>query len=423
MADIRKPIPVEKAIEYVWEYRLNGEAEYISINDCDNRRLAEDIIANHPVPPFPKSPYDGFALRSDDTVEASRDNPVTFEVVEHIGAGEVPEKKLHKGQATRIMTGAKIPEDADCIAMFEICDTYEHENSSYMSIKRKMEPNQNIIEEGSEVAKGEKLINQGTLINPGTKAILATFGYNRVKVAKKPVIGVIATGTELLDVDEELQPGKIRNSNAYMITSQIIRAGAAYKYFGKLEDELNTSYEMIKQALNEVDILITTGGVSVGDFDLMPAIYEKLGAEVLFNKVAMRPGSVTTVAAADGKLLYGLSGNPSACYVGFELFARPVVQHYLFNEMPFLRRVKAILADDFSKPNPFTRFVRSYITYENGNVHANLSGIDKSNVVTSLAHCNSLMVLPGGTRGFKAGDEVEAMLLEDNQGQAGFLAE
>src|SRR5699024_5835801 len=164
---------------------------------------------------------------------------------------------------------------------------------------------------------------------------------------KKPVVGIIATGSELLDVDEPLAPGKIRNSNAYMIASQVIRAGGDYRYFGKLVDEFDQSYRMIKTKLEEVDMLITTVGVSVVDFHLMPAIYEKLGPQVLFNKVAIRPGSVTTVAVKDGKLLFGLSGNPSACYVGFELFARPIIRHALYSETPFLQRIKATLAEDF----------------------------------------------------------------------------
>src|SRR5699024_3671798 len=176
-----------------------------------------------------------------------------------------------------------------------------------------------------------------------------------------------ATGTELLDVDEELEPGKIRNSNAYMTASQILRAGADYLYLGKLADNLESSYHTIKNSLDKVDILITTGGVSVGDFDLMPEIYNRLNANILFNKVAMRPGSVTTVAKKGNQLLFGLSGNPSACYVGFELFTRPVIQKLLGVQTPYLQRTKAILAEDFPKYNPFTRFVRSYITYtENG---------------------------------------------------------
>ncbi|WP_099157894.1 gephyrin-like molybdotransferase Glp [Virgibacillus ndiopensis] len=420
MVEMRKPIPIHEAVSKVMNYSKLGSVENVPINECDSRRIAEPIIAKHPIPPFNKSPYDGFALRSVDTEQASLHNPVEFEVIEHTGAGFVPTKKLQKGQATRIMTGAQIPEGADCVAMFEICQTYERDNKNYMTIKRTMKKGQNIIDKGSEVALDETLIEAGTYINPGVKALLATFGYSEVPVAKKPVVGVIATGTELLDVHEELQPGKIRNSNAYMITSQIKRAGGKVIYFGKLADEFDSSYDTIEKALHEVDILITTGGVSVGDFDLMPAIYEKLGADVLFNKVAMRPGSVTTVAVRGEQLLFGLSGNPSACYVGFELFVRPIIHRLLYSEKPFLKCIDATLLEEFPKPNPFTRFVRSYLEFERGKVCVRLAGMDKSNVVTSLAHTNGLMVLPGGTRGYKSGADVEVLLLNEHEGQQEF---
>ncbi|MFD1039040.1 gephyrin-like molybdotransferase Glp [Virgibacillus byunsanensis] len=420
MVEVRKPIPVEEAVHQVMNHRIEGSEEVVLLHHSDNRRLAESVVAKHPVPSFDKSPYDGFAFRSEDTIDASLDNPVSFEVIEHIGAGQVPTKVIHKNQAIRIMTGAQIPEGADCVAMFEICRTFKENGIDFMSIKRKMRPDQNIIKEGSEVTNGETLVKVGALINPGVKALLATFGYHKVTVAKKPVVGVIATGTELLDVEEELQPGKIRNSNAYMIASQIIRAGGEYNYLGKLADEFDSSYQTIKKALDEVDILITTGGVSVGDFDLMPAIYEKLGADVLFNKVAMRPGSVTTVAVRGNQLLFGLSGNPSACYVGFELFVRPILHHMLFSDNPYLKRIKATLVDPFPKPNPFTRFVRSYVSYENKEVLAHLAGMDKSNVVSSLAHTTGLMVLPGGTRGFEPGTDVELLLLNEADTQREF---
>lgn len=420
MVEMRKPIPVEQAVEEVMNYRWLGKKEKISFHDCDNRRLAEPIIATNNVPSFDKSPYDGFALRSVDTADASIHTPVEFEIVEHIGAGQIATKELGKGQATRIMTGAQIPAGADCIAMFEVCKAYEKDNQAYMSIERIMKENQNIIKMGSEVPKEELIIEAGTLINPGVKALLATFGYDEVTVARKPIVGVFATGSELLDVDEDLEPGKIRNSNAYMIASQIKQSGAECHYFGKLADEFNFSYQTIINTLDKVDILITTGGVSVGDFDLMPAIYDKLEAEVLFNKVAMRPGSVTTVAVRGDQLLFGLSGNPSACYVGFELFVRPILQYYLFNNKPFLKRITATLADEFPKPNPFTRFVRSYIVYENGIVFVRLAGMDKSNVVSSLAHTTCLLELPGGTKGFEAGSKVEVLLLNDMEGQETF---
>lgn len=420
MVEMRRPIPVDEAVRKVMEHKKDGQMEKVTIFDCDNRRLAESIAATHPIPSFDKSPYDGFALRSADTHNASMKNPVEFEIIEHIGAGYVPTKKLQTFQATRIMTGAKIPDGADCVAMFEICKTYERDGKNYMSIKRTMKSGQNIVEEGSETKLGEVLAEKGTVINPGVKALLATFGYSEVPVAKKPLIGVIATGTELLEVDEDLEPGKIRDSNAYMISAQIKRAGGDVKYYGKLADDLELSFNTISQALEEVDYLITTGGVSVGDFDYMPEIYQRLGAEVLFNKVAMRPGSVTTIAVAGDKMLFGLSGNPSACYVGFELFARPVIQHYLCSDKPFLQRIQASLLDDFPKPNPFSRFVRSYVAYHDGKVGVRLAGIDKSNVVTSLANTDSLMVLPGGTRGYKTGDDVDVLLLNEEKGQAEF---
>lgn len=420
MVKMRKPMAIDEAIAKVMAHSKLGETEAVPIDLCDDRRLAKPVITKHPVPPFDKSPYDGFAFQSADTADAATASPVEFEIVEHVGAGYVPKKKLARKQATRIMTGAQIPEGADCIAMFEICKEFKRDGKDYISLKRKMQPDQNVIRKGSEIGQGIELVAKGTSINPGVKALLATFGYHSVQVVKKPVVGIFATGTELLDVDEELQPGKIRNSNAYMIMSQIKRAGAEPLYFGKLVDELEPSFAAIKDSLAKVDILITTGGVSVGDFDLMPAIYEKLHATVLFNKVAMRPGSVTTVAAIGDKLLFGLSGNPSACYVGFELFTRPIIQSFLLNEKPFSKRSKAILADDFSKPNPFTRFVRGIHFIENGQVQVGLAGIDKSNVVTSLAFTNGLMVLPGGTRGYTKGAMVDVLWLDDREGQATF---
>ncbi|WP_077622200.1 gephyrin-like molybdotransferase Glp [Sediminibacillus massiliensis] len=420
MVEKRKPIPVEKAVDLVMDRKIQGNTEIVSLEQADNRRLAEEIIATHPIPPFNKSPYDGFAFRSEDTEGASKDSPAVFEVVERIGAGSRASRSLKPGQAVRIMTGAELPQDADCVAMFEICNSFTDEGKDYMSLKRKMEPGQNVIATGSETAANEKLVEKGTIINPGVKALLATFGYATVKVVRKPVVGVFATGSELLDVDQELEPGKIRNSNAYMIASQIGRAGGEVKYYGKLEDDFQTSYQAVNKAWKEVDFLVTTGGVSVGDFDLLPDIYKKMEAKVLFNKVGMRPGSVTTAAEKDGKLLFGLSGNPSACYVGFELFVRPLLRSFLLEEKPYAKMAEAELEIDFPKPNPFTRFVRSAIDFQGGKIRVKPVGMDKSAVVTSLAFTNALMILPGSTRGYQAGDKVSVLLIDNLEGQKSF---
>ena len=203
-----------------------------------------------------------------------------------------------------------------------------------------------------------------------------------------------------------------------MIMAQIERVGAEVRFYGNLPDELDTCFEAITKVLPDVDMLITTGGVSVGDYDLLPEIYEKLGAEVLFNKIAMRPGSVTTVAQYNEKLLFGLSGNPSACYVGFELLTRPIIRKMLFTDQPHLRKETAVLQANFPKANPFTRFVRSALSVSDGRLVVKPNGMDKSNIVMSLAGANSFIVLPGGTRGFEVGEEVDVLLLEDTDGSS-----
>jgi molybdopterin molybdotransferase len=416
MVERRKPIPVEDAVKKVMSFARTGFIEEVSIDHCFGRFLAEDLKADHDVPPFNRSPYDGFAIRSIDSQEANLENEVEFEVIDEIGAGFVTNRKVAPFQAVRIMTGAQMPVECDAVVMLELTKEYERNGTKFMSIKRSFKSGDNISFQGEDTSKGTTLVKKGTFINPGVKALLATFGYNKVKVAKKPVVGIYATGTELLDVDEALVPGKIRNSNSHMITAQIERAGAIPKYFGKLPDDFDLCYTSIKNAIEEVDVFITTGGVSVGDYDYLPAIYEKLGAQVLFNKIAMRPGSVTTVAQLGGKLLFGLSGNPSACYVGFELYVRPVLRTALYSAKPHLEKVTAKLGEDFKKPNPFTRFVRSKISFCEGRVLVSPSGVDKSNIVSSIASANALMVLPGGTRGYVKGDMVDILLLEDQEG-------
>ncbi|PKG25509.1 molybdopterin molybdotransferase MoeA [Niallia nealsonii] len=414
----RFPILVEDAIKRVMEYKKEGAKEFVSIFDSNGRYICEDITASHDVPRFDRSSYDGFALRSVDTMHASEDNPTELEIIDEIGAGQVSNKRIGRYQGIRIMTGAMLPNDADTVVMFEKTVELKKDNKTYIKINHVLNKGENISFQGEDTKKGTVLILKGTKINPGIVALLATFGIERVPVAKKPIIGVFATGTELLEVHEELEEGKIRNSNAYMIMAQIERAGAIPRYFGKLPDILETSYEAIYCTIDSIDILITTGGVSVGDYDLLPDIYRKMGAEVLFNKIAMRPGSVTTVAQLNGKLLFGLSGNPSACYVGFELFTNPIIKSFLFSQNPYLPIVDAVLREDFPKANPFTRLIRSKVCVVNGKLETRTSGVDKSNIVSSLAFANCLTILPGGDSGYKCGDMVKVILLEEESGSS-----
>lgn len=408
MVEKRNPIPVSEAVERVLKHALPLGAEKVELEESYGRILAEPIVARNDVPPFNRSPYDGYAIRSQDSEGASGDNRIAFTVIDHIGAGEVSAKKLKAQEAIRLMTGAQLPEGADAVVMFE----QAIESKDSITIRKAFETWENVSMQGEDVQKDEVVIDSGNFINPGTMALLATFGYTHVSVAKQPVIGILSTGTELLAVSDKLLPGKIRNSNGPMIVAQLKRMGLRCKMYGMSIDKLDESYEVVKKAAAETDCLITTGGVSVGDFDFLPAIYERLNAEVLFNKVAMRPGSVTTVAVADGRYLFGLSGNPSACFTGFELFVRPALLKMMGGGKLYLPQTKAKLGEEFSKANPFTRFIRA--SYNGETVTP--AGFNKSNAVSSIARGNALIVLPGSTRGFHLGDVVDVLLLGVEEG-------
>lgn len=416
--DIRKPIQVNEAITKVMNFAIEGRAYYVPIEKSYGFFLGEDLVADHFIPQFDRSLYDGFAVQSKDTLLATCTHPVKFEVIGEIAAGQVFPETVKAMQAVRIMTGAPIPNECDAVEMLEAVEELTLNRKLYIQVKRTLHAGTNISFTGEDIRKGVVLAAKGTYINPGIVALLATFGYKKVPVSKKPRIGILSTGSELLELDEPLKPGKIRNSNAYMIISQVIRAGGEPVYLGQCLDDFETCYRKVLEGMEETDMVITTGGVSVGDYDYVPAIYDKLGANILFNKIAMRPGSVTTVAEKSGKLLFGLSGNPSACYVGFELFARPVIRTFLHASKPLLKKEIAILDTDFPKSNPFDRFVRGYLSYQNGKLVATPVGLDKSNIVSSLVEANILIELSGGNRKYEQGKEVSILLLEDQEGMA-----
>lgn len=404
----RNPISVAEAVFRVIERARQTGTESVALADSYGRILVQPLTATHDVPHFTRSPYDGFAIRSADTAGASGEHRISFTVVDHIGAGEISSVTIGAFEAVRLMTGAAIPAGADAVVMFEQAASADNR----FTIRKAFAPQENLSLQGEDMKAGETVNPAGSFINPGTVALLATFGYGHVHVARRPVVGILSTGTELLDVNSPLEPGKIRNSNGPMIAAQLTRMGIPFKMYDSAADQLEECLLTVRKALSETDCLITTGGVSVGDYDYLPEIYRRLQADVLFNKVAMRPGSVTTVAVAGNSYLFGLSGNPSACFTGFELFVRPALLKMMGANKIYLPRTTAVLAEDYSKANPFTRFIRA--VHDRTSVRP--AGFNKSNAVSSIARGNSLIVLPGGTRGFAAGDTVDVLLLGAEEG-------
>lgn len=406
----RTPISIKEAIKRIMKQHVEVKNININLDESLGHILAEDIVATYDIPRFNKSPYDGFAIRSEDSQGASGENRIEFEVIDHIGAGSVSEKTIDKNQAIRIMTGAQIPSGADAVVMFE--QTIESETT--FTIRKSFKHLENISLQGEEIKAGDIVLHKGMRINSGVIAVLATYGYTKVRVARKPTVAVIATGSELLEVEDELEPGKIRNSNGPMIKALAKQFGIQVGMYKVQHDNLEKSIEVVKKALSEHDLVITTGGVSVGDFDYLPEIYKSIQAQILFNKVAQRPGSVTTVAFADGKYLFGLSGNPSACYTGFELYVKPAVNKLMGAKACYPQIIKATLMEDFNKANPFTRLIRAKATLTKAGMTVIPSGFNKSGAVVAIAHANAMIMLPGGTRGFKAGNIVDVILTESN---------
>lgn len=412
MVEIRTPIEVDDAIQRVMQHAVKGEKTSILLEESHGFFLAEDLISDHAVPPFDRTRYDGFAVRANDTGNGLN----KLEVVGEIGAGSIFEGTVQENEAVRIMTGAEIPAGCDAVIMLEDVEEKRQDGKTFIEFTRKLTSFENITKTGEDTKRGEVLVQKGTYINPGIMALLATFGYSEVPVVKQPLVGIISTGSELLSVDAALEPGKIRDSNSYMLIGQIERAGGIPVSLGQFADEFEICYDQVVAALEKIDILLTTGGVSVGDYDYIPDILKRLNANVLFNKIKMRPGSVTTVAEVDGKLFFGLSGNPSSCYVGFEMYARPVIRHFLHMEKPYLKRLRAELGADFPNANSFHRFVRGKLVYENGKVIAVPVGLDKPNIVTSLAEANILIVLPGNKEGYEKGEQKTVISLEEQSG-------
>lgn len=412
MVEIRTPIEVDDAIQRVMQHAVKGEKTSILLEESHGFFLAEDLISDHAVPPFDRTRYDGFAVRANDTGNGLN----KLEVVGEIGAGSIFEGTVQENEAVRIMTGAEIPAGCDAVIMLEDVEEKRQDGKTFIEFTRKLTSFENITKTGEDTKRGEVLVQKGTYINPGIMALLATFGYSEVPVVKQPLVGIISTGSELLSVDAALEPGKIRDSNSYMLIGQIERAGGIPVSLGQFADELEVCYDQVVAALEKIDILLTTGGVSVGDYDYIPDILKRLNANVLFNKIKMRPGSVTTVAEVDGKLFFGLSGNPSSCYVGFEMYARPVIRRFLHMEKPYLKRLRAELGADFPNANSFHRFVRGKLVYENGKVIAVPVGLDKPNIVTSLAEANILIVLPGNKEGYEKGEQKTVISLEEQSG-------
>ncbi|MFS0723523.1 gephyrin-like molybdotransferase Glp [Paenibacillus sp. 1P07SE] len=422
----RRAVPVGEAQQLLLS-RLSGvetsrPVEHAALWESGGRRLAQALTATSDWPPFPRAGLDGFAIRSADVLEASAREPVTLRVIDAIAAGEVSRAIVEPGTAVRLMTGAAVPEGADAVVMLEQTAHALLAGAAAVQVKHAAAPGQHMAQPGEEFRLGGALAGPGTLITPGHIAVFGTFGYAEVAVFAKPRIAVFATGGELLPVGAQLEPGRIRDSNSAMLAALVARSGGEPVLFGALPDRLDQIVAAIDVALTSCDGVMTTGGVSVGDYDVMAELmssiaetgeYSRMPSQVLFTKVAMRPGSPTSAAMIGDKPLLALSGNPGACFVGFELFGRPLIRQLLGDDMPLPASLQAELGHGIDKGSPHERFVRCRLRVSDGRLQADPLGYGKSGMMASLPASEGLIRVPSGSRGAAAGDQVEVLLLRD----------
>lgn len=404
MIEKRNTIRMEQAREILCNQVTHLPARKMRIGEALNHVLQEPIFAPYPAPYFRRSGYDGFAITELD----DQNYPITLRVVAEVPCGETYNKPLKQGETVRIMTGAKVPDNASKIIMLEQSKETNDPNEIMLINTQK---SSNITEVGAEFAKGDLLLDRGHLLNAGSISLLAAFGVNEVQVIQKPKVAILSTGSELVAAGNPLPDGKIYNSNQPLLESLLHIHHAEVCVAEQLPDNYLDTKNRLLELTNIADIIVTTGGVSVGDFDFIADIATQ-EAELLFNKIQMRPGSPTTGMWLNNTLIIALSGNPGACFTGFYLLVEPVLAVLMGKGETATKKVQAKMATDYTKNNGYDRFLRGiYHLSETGEYLVEPVGSDMSSALGNLHLTTCLLKIPRGKIGKRKGEEVEAWLL------------
>ncbi len=381
--------------------------EKIPIRSSLGMVLAEDIRSDVNISPFDNSAMDGYAVKAADIQDASPDNQVILRVIDDVRAGYVTGKTLQPGEAIRIMTGAPVPEGADSVVMKEYTETQDDR----IVIKKAVKPGENIRRSGEDVKIGDLVLKRGYVIGSAAMGLLASLGRYEVNVGRKPRVAILATGDELVDVGEDLAPGKIRSSNSYTLFAQVLESGGIPIDLGISKDDPLDVKTKIQTGL-DYDMILTSGGVSVGDYDFVKEVMTELGLELKFWKVAMKPGKPVAFGLIQGKPVFGLPGNPVSSMVTFELLARPAILKMGGHKKLRRPEVVAVLENDVKKRPGRRHYVRARVSRENGSYIVTTTGPQSSGILRSMTLANGLVIIPEESDGKKAGEEVTVHLLD-----------
>ena len=397
-------IKFEDAYKIVINSEVKIKTETVELQSSLGRVLAEDVFSDINMPPFDKSAMDGFACRAEDIYNE-------LEIIEVIPAGYMPTKTIGKNQCAKIMTGAPLPKGANTIFIVE--DSQENGNKvrytkpqpevDACSVESSNVSKSNICSIGEDVEKGIKVLEKGTIIKAQHIAVMASVGYVQVLVSKKVTVGVIATGSELVEPEKIPAVSQIRNSNGSQMVAQLNAMNVNPKYYGIAEDDEQKTFDIMQKAKNECDMIMLSGGVSMGDFDFVPIILKQIGFEIKFDRVAIQPGKPTTFATGNGKFCFGMPGNPVSSFVQFELMAKPLLFRMMGAEYKALN-LHLPLAEDFSR----RRAERLSWIPVNINEKGEVATIkyNGSAHINGLTPADAIMAIPIGIKSLKKGEKV-----------------
>jgi len=419
-------ISVEQALEKILAYVDILEEEESPILDCLGQVLAEDIYSSIDVPPLDNTAMDGYAVQSRDTRGASKDSPRFLSVIGMVAAGSISECELKPGTAIRIMTGAPIPKGADSVVQFENTDELTRRESATgqqlpteIGILCEAEAGLNIRRAGEDITKGSIVLSKGTVIRPSEVGVLASLGHSRVKVIRRPVVAILATGDELVALNQPLPLGKIYNSNTYSVAALVLRYGGTPRILGIALDSEDSVVAKLRQGL-DADMLITTGGVSAGDYDVVKDILAKKG-EIAFWTVRMKPGKPLAFGTIKGSSKagivrniphLGLPGNPVSSMVTFELFVRPAILKMMGKKNLAKSTIEAVLEDSVVNSDGRRILARAVVKERDGKYFARLTGPQGSGILTSMSLANGLVIIPEDKARMEVGDVVQVMMLD-----------
>ena len=408
-------ISVEEALQKVLSSVSVLPSVRVELPDGLNRILAEDVVAQDNLPPFANSSMDGYAVRASDVVGATVENPVELRVLADIAAGAVSSVALSAGTAARIMTGAPMPAGADTVVPVEETNEpwrdRERPLPETIQIRRGSHAGNYVRESGEDILAGTTVLQAGHLVRPQDIGVLASLGYAQLDVVRRPRVGLLATGDELISVEEPLQPGKIRNSNSYTQAAQVSNVGAIPVMLGTAGDRGAEVRARLMEALERsVDLIVSSAGVSVGAYDVVKAVLEEEGS-VGFWRVRMRPGKPLAHGRFGGIPFLGLPGNPVSAMVSFERFARPAILKMAGHSMLARPTVEVVVEEEI-RSDGRESYLRAVVTRDGGVYKAVTTGSQGSHMMTSLLKANALLIVPEGVKYVPYGERLQAMMID-----------